>query len=202
MSEENNGPEVEPVKDVKFEAKIAKGEDALTLTYVVTNSSSNDVYLLDAHPSVDPTTRAASADLKQFYLCLRGKSTAYFLKGVPPLPSVPVTVRVMPLGTKIEPSATVVREIRIPLPLRERNDWYYPPAPPEDYTIGSVDHLVVDVQILRNSVDGFQAIPAHYAPEFFVVKGKNIPTQVENLRKEFNFEKLSLFIRKGMFTRL
>lgn len=190
-----------PATDVSFECKITKADNAINVNYSVTNKSDGDIYVLDAYPFVDEN-RKALADLKGFYLSLREPSTALVLKGVPPPPDRPVAVRVMPLGTKLEPKASVSRELRIPLPLRERSDWYYPPLPPEEYDVKSVDKMVVLVQFVRAKSPQFTAVPAHYAPEFFVVNATDLVKRVETLRKEFDIEKSQMFVRRDRFSRL
>jgi hypothetical protein len=198
-----NNPDTEaaPVSNVRFESKLTPAEDSITVNYTVVNSSDKDIYLLDAYPAVNEN-RQAYADLKAFYLSYREPSTAFVLKGVPPPPARPAAVRVMPLGTKMEPNAKVSREFKIPLPLRERSDWYYPPLPPEEYTMGSVDKISLRVQFIRSGVEGFEVKPAHYAPEFAIVTAKEFVKQVETLKAEHGIAKAQLFIRKDMFTRM
>jgi len=202
VNTENENVTGEPVRDVKFSSSIEKGEGEVKLKYSITNTGTKDIYVLDAYPAVDMETRTASADLKSFYLSFREPSTAVVLRGIPPLPSMPVTVRIMPLGTKIEPGSAVSREVKIPLPMRERSDWYYTPLPPEEYSDRSVDKLVFRLQFIRSSVEGFEAKPAHYAPEYFIVKGKNTVGQAETLTSEFQLEKTQIFVRKDIFPRI
>lgn len=187
--------------DIKFASKISRADGRIDVEYTVTNSSAKDIYLLDSYPSVDPETRTASSESRSFYLCFREPSTAFVLRGIPPLPSMPVNVRVMPLATKLEPGKTIEREFGIPLPLRERSDWYYAPLAPEEYIDGSIDHISLGVQFLRSTVEGFAAEPAHYAPELFIVNSRNIVGQAETLKGDFQIEKTQLFIRKDLFPR-
>jgi hypothetical protein len=196
----NPDPEAAPSTKVSFESKVTPGQDALIVSYTVANNSDKDIYLLDAYPAVNEN-RQAFADLKGFFLSFREPSTAFVLKGVPPLPSRPVTVRVMPLGTKIGPNSRVTREFKIPMPLRERSDWYYPPSPPEDYTMGSVDKLSLRVQFIRSGVEGFDAKPAHYAAEYAIVTATEMVKNVETLKAEHGIPKSQLFIRKDQFPR-
>lgn len=189
------------VSNVRFESKLTLGEDSITVNYTVVNGSDKDIYLLDAYPAVNEN-RQAYADLKAFYLSFREPSTAFVLKGVPPPSARPAAVRVMPLGTKMEPNAKVSREFKIPMPLRERSDWYYPPLPPEEYSIGSVDKISLRVQVIRSGIEGFDVKPAHYAPEFAIVNAKDFVKQVETLKAEHGITKTQLFLRKDRFTRM
>ncbi len=201
VSTENENQMDMPVGDVKFTSEISKTESGIRVKYSVRNSGGRDIYVLDAYPSVDMASRTASAETKSFYLCLREPATAFVLRGIPPLPSMPVNVRVMPLGTKLEQNGSLAREFNIPLPLRERSDWYYAPLAPEEYLDQSVNHISLAVQFIRSTVENFEAKPADYAPDFFIVNSKNIVGQTETLKAEFTIEKTQLFVRKDLFPR-
>lgn len=198
----NTNPVLEPATDIRLEAKISQSDDAITVAYEITNTSADEIYVLDAYPGVDPQTHAPYADLSGFYLCYREPATAVVLKGIPPLPSMPVTQRVMPLGTKLEPKGKLSRQFNLPLPLRERSDWYYQPQPPESYTISSVERMAFHVQFIRSKVEGFHAQPSPFSAEFFTVNSNQTVKQAETLKKEFSLGKMQLFVRKDMFTRL
>ena len=198
----NTNPNLEPVRDIRLESKISKADQAIVITYTVTNTSAADIYVLDAYPAVDQNKREAFADLKSFYLGFREPSSAVLLKGIPPLPRAPVSRRIIPLGTKLAAGEKLNRELTVPLPLRERSDWYYPPLPPEEYAIGSAEKLQFYVQFIRSTVEGFKAEPAHYAPEFFVVHANNTVKQAETLNQDFNIGQTLLFLRKDGFNRL
>jgi hypothetical protein len=189
-------------RDLKFECSVSKAESEIVVKYALTNNGAKDIYVIDAYPMVDPNSRTASAELKSFFLSYREPSTAVVLKGIPPLPSMPVAVRIMPLGTKLGPKATINREFIIPLPLRERSDWYYAPLPPEEYLDKTADKIIFNLQIMRTTVEGFKVKPAHYAPDYFIVSGSNTVKQVETLTRSFAIEKVQLFVRKDLFSRL
>ena len=107
-----------------------------------------------------------------------------------------------PIATKIAASGRLEREFSIPIPLRERNDWYYAPAPIEDYAISRADRIAFSLQYLRSTVAGFHAEQVHYAPEFFVVGGSATVKQAESLNLEFSIEPTQFFTRKDVFMRL
>lgn len=198
----NTNPVLDPVGDIRFEPRLTQGEDALTIAYEVTNTSDADIYVLDAYPAVKQENNAPYADLAGFYLCHREPATAVVLKGIPPLPSKPVTQRVIPLGTKLPPGEKLNREFRLPLPLRERSDWYYAPLPPESYAMGSVEKIAFHLQFIRSKVEGFRAEPSPYSADFFTVRSTNTVKQAETLRKDFPVNKMQLFMRKDLFPRL
>jgi len=202
VNTENENVANEAIRDVSFTCTLSKGENELIIKYTIKNTGAKDIYVLDAYPRIDPTSRVASADLKSFYLSFKGPSSAIVLKGVPPLPSMPVAVRVMPLGTKVEPNADLSREVVLPMPLRERSDWYYAPLAPEEYGTESVDRIVFNLQFIRSTVECFDAKPAPYAPEFFVVNAQNVARQAETVREQFPIDRTPVFVRKDLFPRL
>lgn len=191
-----------PANDIRLEVRSAQTDDAVTLRYTVTNTSGGVIYLMDAFPAIDPQSREPYADNKGFYLCKRGEDAAMVLRGIPPLPIFPVAVRVMPLATRLEPGAKVEREFSIPVPMRERNDWYYPPVSIEEHTVGSVSKLNFAVHFIRESIDGFQSSPVPYAPDYLNVSGTSTVKQAEMLTTELPIRPVHLFIRKDIFTRI
>jgi hypothetical protein len=199
MSTEANS---ENFSDVTLGAKLSRSERAIVINYSVTNGSNSDIYVLDALPGVDHDTKSAYVELNQFYLCFRKPATALVLRGLLPLPAMPVNVRVMPLGTKLEPKAVLEREFTIPLPLRERNDWYYPPLPPEEYDDSTIDKILFRLQYMRSTVDKFHAEAAPYAPDFFIVDSSSFEAQTETLQTEFPIGKTQLLMRRDAFPRL
>lgn len=203
MSENIQAPPASPaITDIKIEAKITQTDEMIGIRYSITNGSGKAIYVLDTYPGVDPQSHEAYAETKGFYLCKRGDDTAFVLRGIPPLPQFPVAVRVMPLGTKLEAGAHIEREFSIPTSLRERSDWYYAPATIEDHSLATVNKLAFSVQILRDTIEGFHAEPAPYAPEYFVVGGTSTVKQAESLNVGFDIKPTQLFIRRDIFTRL
>lgn len=198
----NTNPVLEPAGDIGFEAKATQGEEGITIAYEVTNTWDADIYVLDAYPAVSQPNNTPYADFAGFYLCYRDPATALVVKGIPPLPSMPVSQRVMPLATRLPPKEKVAREFKLPLPLRERSDWYYQPLPPEAYSMSSVEKVAFHVQFIRSRVDGFRAEPSPYSADLFTVRSTNTVKQAETLRTEFSIGKTQLFMRKDLFPRL
>ncbi|HMQ04776.1 MAG TPA: hypothetical protein PKD26_12730 [Pyrinomonadaceae bacterium] len=198
-----NNPSVDSAATVgiKLECSLNKTEEAIIAKYSIKNGTEADIYVLDAYPSVDEN-RQPQADLLQFYLSFREPNMALLLKGVPPPPAIPAAKRIMPLGTKVVPGGSVQRELKIPLPLRERSDWYYPPQPPEEYSSSSIQRVTIMIQYLPANVPGFEAMPVHYAPEFFTLKAEDLLSKIETVKKEFEVEKTQILLRKDRFTRL
>jgi hypothetical protein len=177
--------------------------DKLRMHYTVSNRGSTDIYLLDAYPGGAPQSRKAAADYNAVYACLKDNNTAYLLKGIPPLPADRmVSVRLMPLGAKLAPGQSIQRMFEVPLPLREQNHWYYAPLSPEGYDSVNVKRLILGVQFLRSTVEGFNAEPAPHGPNLFKVEGKNTAGQAETLTCEIAVQDLQMLKRRDFFSRL
>jgi len=140
--------------------------DKIRMHYTVSNRGSKDIYLLDVYPGGDPESRKVVADYNSVYACLKDSNVAYLLKGIPPLPEDRlVYVRIMPLGAKLAPGKTIGRVFELTLPLREQNRWYYAPLRPEDYEAVKVKTLILAVQFLRSTIEGFNTEPAPHGPD-------------------------------------
>lgn len=192
-----------PASDVILSCEINRSEEKLEVKYTVKNSSGNDIYVLDSYPSFNQETKERFAESKSFYACYKNPATVYMLKGIPPLPAdKTVSMRVMPLGTKLAPQANLERTLEIPLPLREQSDWYYSPLELDKYEKATVNRLTFDVQFIRSTVDGFKAEPASFAPELFNVRSSYTVGHAQKVRCEKTLESLILLKRPDMFTRL
>ena len=177
--------------------------DKLRIHYTVTNHGSTDIYLLDVYPGGDLQSRKAAADYNAVYACLKDNNTAYLLKGIPPLPADRmVLVRIMPLGTKLAPGQSIERVFEVPLPLREQNHWYYASLSPEGYDSVKVKTLILAVQFLRSTVEGFNAEPAPHGPNLFKVRSKDTAGQAETMTCEIAVQDLQMLKRRDFFSRL
>ena len=176
--------------------------DKLLVRYEVTNRWVKDIYILDAVPAVDQSSRTAVVDLNSVFLCWRPPATALLLKGITPLPAnKTVVVRIIPLGTKLAPGQKIERTFEVPLPLREQSI-YYAPVKMEEMADTKVGNMSLVVQFIRSTVEGFNAVPAPYAPKFFIVRGKNTVGQAESRECQFHDAEVRLLKRTDMFTRL
>src|SRR5687767_2920135 len=119
-------------RDVALKCRVELSPETLTMHYTVTNRSEADIYALDAFPMVDQASRTGYADLNGVYICERQGGMVHLLKGIPPLPPKTVTVRIIPLGTKLAPGAQIERKFGLELPLREKSV-YYPELRLEDH---------------------------------------------------------------------
>jgi hypothetical protein len=189
-------------KNVALNCRFEFSPEKLTVHYTVTNQSGADIYLLDAFPAVDQTSRTGYADLKGVYICEGQGGAAHLLKGIPPLPAgKTVTVRVMPLGTKLAPGARLERKFDLKLPLEEQSP-YYGQLKPEDHSVSEINKVRLTVQYIPATAEDFQADPAHYAPAFFIVRTKHTVGDAMNLDCETGVKDLTLLKRKDGFTRI
>jgi|GEM_PF-3320631 len=153
----------------------------LAVSYTVTNTSDADIYVMDASPAVEESTRKAYANHDDAIIWLGESSVAHILKGIGELPAMRgVLVRVIPLAAKLAPGYSLERSLKIPLPLHEQGP----------YNSVAVEHaakqqvstsLQFHVDFLRSTVDGFAAEQRDYAPDLYVVKGKYTVGQIERL---------------------
>jgi hypothetical protein len=191
------------VRDVKLTCQFELSPEAIAMRYAVVNAGETDIYLMDAYPAVDQSTRTAFADFKSVYVCWKSPSLALVLKGIPPLPSDKlVTVRVMPLATKIAPRGEVQRSISVPLPLREQSPWYYPPLEEKNYEKTTIRTIDFAIQFLRSTVEGFEAEPVDFAPDLYRVRGKRTVGQAETIHYEIDAREVNFWKRRDRFTRL
>lgn len=188
--------------DISLKCQIDKSKDKFSLKYIVKNNGKNEIYILDSYPAYNPETQERFAETVSFYLSLHEPNTAYLLKGIPPLPTKPVTVRIMPLGSKLLPQHSLERNLEIPIPLTEQSKWYYAPLEPDQYQKTVINLLLLEVEFLRNTVEGFKADPASFAQDLFNVRGNYTVGQVEKIRCENNIENTDFLKRTDSFTRL
>ncbi len=177
--------------------------DKLQVHYTVTNHGSKEIYLLDVYAGGDPKSKKAVGDYDSVYVCLKDNNIAYLLRGIPPLPEDRmVLVRIMPLGAKLSPGQSIERRFEVALPLREQNRWYYAPLGPEGYDSVKVKTLVLAVQFLRPTIEGFDAEPTADSPGLFRIRSKNIVGRAETMTCETAVRELQMLRRKDRFSRL
>ncbi len=190
-------------KDVVLTCSQEFLPDKLRMRYTVSNRGSKDIYLLDVYPTGGPRSGKAVADYNSVYACLKDTDVAYLLRGIFPLPKDrTVLVRIMPLGAKLAPGQNIERVFEVPLPLREQNRWYYPPLGPEGYEAVKVKTLILAVQFLKSTIEGFNTEPVPHGPDLFRVRGKDTVGQSETMTCEIAIQELQMLRRKDMFSRL
>lgn len=188
-------------QDIQLSCQPSRVENALQFAYTVTNPSATDVYLLDNFPSVDPVSRQAVVNPNDAYVALFEEGGVYVLKGIAPPPRHPVTVRIIPLGTKLPAGGSVSRTLSLPLPLAEQGP-YAGDLPLREYEQREVRKVVFGVQFLRSDKEGFAAAPAEFGGDVYRVQTKATIHDAETLFCEFPTRSLFILTRKDDFVRI
>jgi hypothetical protein len=183
-----------PITDVTLDCLPSKEGNTLRFVYRVANKSAADIYILDVLPTVG-AGGAQVADINLGYAAWLNNGSATILKGIPPTPKMPVTVRLIPLGFRIAPGATAERRLDIPLPFAERNP-YFGELPLKDYDQQDVGEVRFAVQFLRATVEGFGQAPSDLGENLFQVWGKHTVGQAETLVVSFPTKGLVMLRRK------
>jgi hypothetical protein len=192
------------VRDVTLscQPELLPGKLKINYTVSVSKSTNSDVYVLDVLPTANLETRQPLADLAVVYLSWKAPATAHILKGIPPLPvGRRVLVRRMPLGTKIAPGGKLERTFELPLPLIEQGP-YDPPLKRESYDGVEVNELLLTVQFVRSTLEGFNAQPVAHGPDLYYVRARFLVDRAESLNCDFHFGPIELLRRKEGFTRV
>lgn len=187
--------------DVTLECQATRVGTHLTFSYQITNGSAADIYVMDALPSVDQSTRKAVADRHGVVVYLMKDGQAHILKGIAPLPTDrAVTVRIIPLAAKLPAGATLSRELEIPLPLAETSP-YFPDLPLRQYELIDIPGVLISVEFLRSTVDGFSAASVDFAPDLYRVSARNTVGMSERVSHAFPTQRLSILKRPDAFPR-
>ncbi|HQZ82889.1 MAG TPA: hypothetical protein PLR83_06690 [Pyrinomonadaceae bacterium] len=201
---ENVSTSEEPQKDsrIGFTAHFTKTDDSITIEYKVVNGTNGDIYVLDAQPWVDRESKTARAEANTYYLCSYGDNAALVLRGIFPLPISPVSQRVMPLATKLEPNGQLERKFSVAIPLREQNDLYVPQLEADRYTKATADRILLRVQYLRTGGEDFKAAPVSYAPGYFSVSTKQTVKDAGTLQADLPIGSVVFLKRPDLFSRV
>ena len=193
--------EQSPALDVMLECQPTRVGNKLSFPYTATNRSDADIYVMDAVPVVDPSTRQAVANRDSVVVYLMGDGRAHVLKGIPPLPTDrSVTVRIIPLAAKLPPGATLTRQLEIPLPLAEASP-YFPDLPLRQYELVDISGVQFSVEFLRSTAEGFSATPVDFAPDLYQVSARNTAGMTERVMCAFPTQRLTIMKRLDTFPR-
>lgn len=187
--------------NVTLACRPDRAGNKLLFPYSVTNQGAADVYVMDAVPLPDPAARRVVIDPHSVVIWLGGDGFAHVLKGIAPLPpDRDVYGSVIPLAAKLPPGATLQRVLEVVLPLAESNP-YYPDLPLREYDLTDIQGVMLAVDFLRSTVEGFGAEPAADAPELFEVRSKYLEGQAERVSCAFPSRQLQILKRRGNFPR-
>lgn len=192
MTAENEG-----AGGVELDCHPTRDGDVLVFPYTITNASGGDIYVLDALPELDPATGQARANLNSAVITRGEDEFAHILRGIAPLPpDSTVSVRIIPLATKLPAGGTLERHLTIDIPLHETGP-YHPDLPVSRYHQRDVRGVVLTVQYLAASAEGFGAAPVDYAPELFRVFARNTVGQAASISCRHPARGLSILVRAG-----
>jgi hypothetical protein len=189
------------VRDVTLECQPTRVGTKLSFPYTITNRSNADIYVMDAIPWVDPSTKAPKANSDSAVVYLLGDGRAHVLKGIAPLPTDrKVTVRIIPFAVKVPPGESLIRQLEIPLPLAETSP-YFPDLPLRQYELVDIPGVLFSVEFLRSTAEGFSADPVDFAPDFYRVSAKNTVGMTERISSSYPTQRLSIMKRTDAFPR-
>jgi hypothetical protein len=174
----------------------------LVFQYTVSNRGAAEVYVMDALPKVDPATRQATVDRHTAVIWLAADGFAHILKGIAPLPpgGRHVAVRSIPLAARLVAGQALERVLEVPLPLAE-TDPYHPDLPLREYQLVDINGIVLSIEFLRSTVEGFSAEPVDFAPELYRVRGNNTAAQTQRVSCAFPSRQLQILKRPDAFPR-
>jgi len=189
------------VRDVTLECQPTRVGNNLSFPYTITNSSDVDIYVMDAVPAVDPSTRQAVADRNSVVIYLMSDGRAHVLRGIAPLPTDRrVYMRVIPLAVKLAAGATLTRQIEVPLPLAETSP-YFPDLPLRQYEPVDLPGVRFSVEYLRGTVEGFSATPVDFADDLLRVAARNTVGMTERVSCSYQTQRISIMKRTDAFPR-
>lgn len=191
-------------QDIFLTCRAEVEEKILRVSYTLQTKRIKEIYVLDVFPAVNQEERTAYADYQSVLVSSKDGGVANLLKGIPPLPrDKTVAVRVMPLGTKLSQGGSVERSFEIELPLREQSPWYYLPLEDEkEYQKGTVNTLILNVDIMSSTAEGFKAEPVDYAEGLFRVRSQNTVGHAERFKCKMTIPEMPFLIRTDLFSRL
>lgn len=201
QSSSDSSVPVPQAADVAVSCRPDRSGDRLVFPYTVANQGSTEIYVMDATPAADPATGRPIVDPDAPVIWLGADGFAHILKGIAPLPGASdVDVRVIPFAAKLPPGETLERRLEVPLPLAETGP-YHSDLPLREYQLIDIQGVMLTVEFLRATVEGFTAEPAPGAPDLFRVAGKNTVGQMERASCAFPSRQLQILKRGDDFPR-
>jgi hypothetical protein len=186
---------------VRLSCQPSKSGATLVFAYTVENRGPGDVYVMDATPSVDPSTRQTRANDQVAVVILGPEDDAIIGKFIAPVPTERrVAMPVVPLAFKLAPGSVMNRKLAVPFPLAECSPYF------SDLLLRQYE--IVDIKAVRFTIgywlaerDGIATAPVPYASELLAVVTR------ENVRNDLCTQRfpttgLQLFKRTDAFPRL
>lgn len=193
------GTDAEP--GVTLSCQPAREGDVLVFPYTLTNNTGGDIYVLDALPEFDAATGEARVNLNTAVIARGEDGFAHILRGIAPLPrDRKVSMRIIPLATKLPQGGTLQRRFTVSEPLHETGP-YHPDLPIDKYRLRDIRGVILTVHYLAASVEGFGAAPVDFAPDLFRVFAKNTVGQTSAVSQQLPARGLNILVRTDDFPR-
>jgi hypothetical protein len=188
-------------RGVTLDCRPTREGDTLVFPYTITNMSGGDIYVLDALPEMDPATGQARVNLNSAVIARGEDGFTHILRGIAPLPpDRTVSVRIIPLATRLPAGSTLDRRLTIGLPMHETGP-YHPDLPIDKYRQRDIRGVVLTAHYLAASVEGFGAVPVDFAPGLFRVFAQNTVGQTSSVSCQLPARGLSILVRTDDFPR-
>jgi hypothetical protein len=188
-------------RGVTLDCQPTREGDTLVFPYTITNSSGGDIYVLDALAEMDPATGQARVNLNSAVIARGEDGFAHILRGIAPLPpDRDVSVRIIPLATRVPKGGALERRLTVELPMHEIGP-YHPELPVNKYRQRDIRGVILTVHYLAASLEGLVATPVDFAPGLFRVSTPNTVGQTSSVSCELPARGLSILVRPDDFPR-
>jgi len=187
--------------DLKLTCHPGKEGNKFVFDYTLHNLGQSDVYVMQATPSVDPSTRAARADDKAACVILDGQGDAIVGKFPAPLPkSKRAAMQIMPLAVRLAPGEMLEQRLEVAEPLAETSP-YLPDLMLRDSEMVDIDAVVFAIGYWVSGVDGVAAAPSPYAPGMYNMVTPGVGAGSAVVSQRFKTRKLHAFKRSDQVQR-
>ena len=163
--------------------------------------SSVYVYVIDAMPTVDATTRAAAVNPRVVPVIHGPGTDATIGRFIAPLPTDRrVAMPVIPLARRLPHGGTFEGRVELALPLAETGP-YFADLTLRQYAVVTITGVVFTIGFWVAGEDGLAALPCNYAPDLFTVVTRNTVRSAHRKSQRFAVRALQLFRRTDAFPR-
>jgi hypothetical protein len=173
----------------------------LVFPYEVRNSSTADVYVMHAMPSVKQRGGVGKANAQGLVVAHGPGDNVTLGKLIPPPPTDRrIAVPVVPLARHLAPGKCLDARIEVPLPLAETSP-YFQELLLREYDIVDVQGVVLSLGYWFAGVDGLAAMPVDYGPGLFTIVTRDTVHSAKRVSLLFPARGLQLFKRTDKFPR-
>jgi hypothetical protein len=190
-----------PPADLRLTCSPGKSGDRLTFAYSLQNNGPGEVFIMDALPSLEPTSGEPQAVEQPAVIILRPDGDAMLGRFLAPLPiDRRVAVSAIPLARRLPPRATLERQLEVPLPLAETSP-YFPDLTLRRYKLVEIRAVLFTIGYWAAGDAGVLAAPVDYAPGLCVIGTRNAAGAARRVSQRFATSALQLFQRDDAFPR-